>query len=78
MSGLLRALLFFPLLLVAPLLSRGGAFEHTVTEEFSGELSPHATLLIDNVNGKIELQSGATDRYHLRITKKSAPRRTLR
>ena len=71
MSALIRALLLLPLLIFTPLLSRGGIMDQTVTEELSGELSPDASLVINNVNGQILLIPGTSDRYHIEITKKS-------
>lgn len=70
MTPLLRALLFLPLLLFTALSSRGD-WNHHVTEVLSGELSPHASLEIKNVNGKVTLRPGASDAYHIEITKKS-------
>ena len=71
MSALIRALIFLPLLIFTPLLSRGGIMDQTITEELSGELSPAASLVINNVNGQILLIPGTSDRYHIEITKKS-------
>ncbi len=71
MSALIRALLFLPLLLFTPLHSRGGIMEQTVTEELSGDLSPEASIVVENVNGQILLIPGTDDRYRIEITKKS-------
>lgn len=77
MSPVLRALLFLPLLLLTPLLGRAGLFEHTTTEELSGELSSFASIEIKNVNGPVTLRSGDTDSYHIEITKKSRSEENL-
>ncbi len=77
MSALIRALILLPLLMFTALFSRGGVFDHTVTEELSGELSAYASIEVKNVNGKITLQPGDSDHYHIEITKKSRSEENL-
>ncbi len=71
MTTVLRIILFFPFLLLWPLLAKADSSRHEVTEELSGEFHPNASVHIKNINGRIILKTWDLDSYEVIATKRS-------